>query len=74
MIGPGENATNTTAAAIKDALNRANHRQRPLGSRPSGNRRNKNVKRPTPKKADQIHIQARLHHPGVIRAPQILRS
>src|SRR5215210_769270 len=48
-IRPGDNAPRIAAGKSTIAVNRANHRQRGLGSLLSGNSRSKNTIRPRPK-------------------------
>src|SRR5215204_1379947 len=48
-IRPGDNAPKTAAGKSAIAVNRANHRQRALGSLPLGNSKSKNTIRPRPK-------------------------
>src|SRR5688572_9950452 len=47
-IRPGDNAAKIAAGKSTIAVNRANHRQRALGSLPLGNSRSKNTTRPRP--------------------------
>src|SRR5215217_3860430 len=47
-IRPGDNAAKIAAGKSAIAVNRANHRQRALGSLPLGNSRSKNTIRPRP--------------------------
>src|SRR5918997_6351696 len=47
-IRPGDNAARIAAGKSAMAVKRANHRQRALGSLPSGNRRSRNTTRPRP--------------------------
>src|ERR687890_2105754 len=48
-IRPGDNAPKVAAGKSTIAVNRANHRQRALGSLPLGNSKSKNTMRPRPK-------------------------
>src|SRR5215211_8652847 len=52
-ITPGENATQTAPAIVKNTLSHANHLQRLLGSRPLGNNKNESAIQPL----YSIHIQ-----------------
>src|SRR5215203_6915812 len=52
-IRPGDNAAKIAAGKSTIAVNRANHRQRALGSLPLGNSKSKNTTRPRP----PTHIQ-----------------
>src|SRR5215212_7220678 len=58
VIRPGENAAKTAAGKSAIAVNRANHRQRALGSLPSGNSKSKNTTRPRPPTHTQELSQA----------------
>src|SRR5215208_7345754 len=57
-IRPGDNAATIAAGKSKIAVNRANHRQRTLGSLPLGNSRSKYTIRPRPKTHTQEVSQA----------------
>src|SRR5215211_3562119 len=48
-IRPGDNAAKIAAGKSTIMVNRANHRQRALGSLPLGNSKSKNTMRPRPK-------------------------
>src|SRR5215218_1881964 len=47
-IKPGDNAAKVAAGKSTTAVNQANHRQRALGSLPSGNSKSRNTTRPRP--------------------------
>src|SRR5215218_1617551 len=58
VIRPGDNAAKIAAGKSAIAVNRANHRQRALGSLPLGKSRSKNTTRPRPKTHTQEVSQA----------------
>src|SRR5215211_7591966 len=57
-IRPGDSAARIAAGKSTIAVNRANHRQRALGSLPLGNSKSKNTIRPRPKTHTQEVSQA----------------
>src|ERR671919_574525 len=57
-IRPGDNAPKIAAGRSTIAVNRANHRQRALGSLPLGNNKSKNTMSPRPKPHTQEVSQA----------------
>jgi len=63
-IRPGDNAARIAAGKSAIAVNRANHRQRALGSLPLGNSRSKNTMRPRPPTQTQEVSQANAPPPG----------
>src|SRR5215210_8095440 len=64
VIRPGDNAAKIAAGKSAIAVNRANHRRRPLGSLPLGNSKCKNTTRPRPPTHIQELSQANASPPG----------
>src|SRR5215211_4165005 len=63
-IRPGDNAARVAAGKSTSAVNLANHRQRALGSLPSGNSKSRNTTRPRPPTHTQEFSQANASPPG----------
>src|SRR3712207_2358634 len=63
-IRPGDNAAKIAAGKSAIAVNRANHRQRALGSLPLGNSKSKYTMRPSPPTHTHEVSQANASPPG----------